>query len=112
MKILRHYLTRLAVACVFACSGLLGPSQALGQLNNSFLPFVNTIPQAAIPVTYPVPGYTAWYNPTTIQHTGSTINACNDASANAFHLSTVAGGPVYTASAINGLAGITFNQTS
>ena len=60
----------------------------------------------------PVAGYTAWYNPTTIQHSGAVVTAWNDASANAFHFGTAVNSPVYTSSAINGLAGVTGNGST
>ena len=62
--------------------------------------------------TSPITGYRAWYNPTTIQQAASIVTAWNDASANAFHFGTAVNSPAYTASAINGLAGVTFTAAS
>jgi hypothetical protein len=62
------------------------------------------LPRAA---ASPVAGYTAWYNPSTIQQTTSVVTGWHDASVNAFHFGTANGSPVYTASAINGLPGMT-----
>lgn len=60
----------------------------------------------------PVSGATAWYNPLTIQQTTGVVTAWNDGSGNNFHFGTATNSPVYTASAINGLPGVTFTAAS
>ena len=60
----------------------------------------------------PIAGYRAWYNPSTIQQTAGIVTAWNDASANAYHLTTPSGLPTYVSSAINGQAGVGFASAS
>ena len=60
----------------------------------------------------PVAGYTAWYNPTTIQQSGGNVTGWNDASINAFNFTSAFNSPAYSASTINGLPGIVFTAAS
>ena len=113
MNWLRNQLTALLTACALTCTALVSPVGAMpvggNLLQNSYIPPNNSV---FVPCTI-IAGYTAWYNPSTLQHTGSVVTSWSDASANGYNITTANASPVYSASGgPNGLPSMQLNGTN